>query len=158
MSARIARTIALGVGAGALVLGTAAPAFAADTTIDRLPGKATISTSEKVTVAIPVANQPAGFACGTANVTWVARVPGKQDAIRLNGGLVPVTAVCGAENVLGLTVTSNQDSAKKNAVVKFIATNNNGTVDTTDDDTRAVMTLVVKVTGKTGNPGKGPKN
>jgi hypothetical protein len=160
MSARIARTIALGVGAGALVLSTAGPALAADTTIDKLPGKATITTSEKVNVSIPAANQPAGFVCGTANITWMAKVPGKQDAVKLNDGLVPVTIACGApDSPIVLTVTANSGSAKKNAVVKFIAINNNGTtgVDETEDDTKAVMTLVVKVTGKEGNPGKSNK-
>ena len=42
-------------------------------------------------------------------------------------------------------------------VVKLIGINTNGTADTTDDDTKAVLTLVVKVTDKSGNPGKGNK-
>lgn len=148
MSTRMIRTLAIAAGAGALVLSAAAPAMAADT-VTKLPAKTTITKDVGVAVAIPAANQPVGFTCGTANVTWTARVPGKQDAIL-------ISAVTCTEGVLGLNVTSNNASAKKNAVVKFTGVDSKGTPETTDDTT-SVMTLVVKVTGKTGNPGKGNK-
>lgn len=158
MSTRMIRTLAIAAGAGALVLSAAAPAMAADTSIDKLPAKAKIATTEKVNVLIPAANQPVGFVCGTANVTWSARVPGKQDAV-LIAPVAPATAltsICDAGNNIALTVSSNSASAKKNAVVKFTGVDTKGTPETTDD-TKSVMTLVVKVTGKTGNPGKGNK-
>ncbi len=42
MSTRMIRTLALAAGAGALVLGAAAPAMAADTSVDKLPAKVNV--------------------------------------------------------------------------------------------------------------------
>lgn len=152
MSTRILRTLAVAAGAGALVLSAAAPAMAADT-VTELPGRTTVTSAAGTSVAIPVANQPAGFTCETANVTWTARVPGKQDAILISP--VAGTSLC-SEGAISLAITSNSASKKKNAVVKFTGVNTMGTPETTDD-TKSVMTLVVKVTDR-AKPGKGPRS
>ena len=141
MSIRTIRTLALTVGAGALVLGAAGPALAADPiSVTSLPGKVKMATTDTVQVRVAAAE---GFACGTEGVTWVAKVPGKQDAVKLS-----TSAPCTPEG-LAVDVQSNDASKKKNAVVKLIGTNADGG--------KSVMTLVVKVTGKNGNPGKGGK-
>ncbi len=142
MSKGSMRTIAVLAGAGALVLSAAAPAMAADPiTVTSLPGKAKMATTDTVQVRVAA---PEGFACGTEGVSWLARVPGKQDAVKLS-----TTAPCTLDG-LAVDVMSNDASKKKNAVVKLVGTNSM-------TGQKSVMTLVVKVTGKTGNPGKGKK-
>jgi hypothetical protein len=145
---RIIRTIALGASAGALVLGMAAPAMAADP-ITELPAKASLSATadpaEVIMVSIPDTNQPEGLKCGPG-VTWKAWIPGRQDAVMLAvGANAPARSVefdCAAPSPLALSVTVNPDPrAKKNAVVKFIGVNS-------ATNQKAVMTLVVKVTNK----------
>lgn len=144
MSARTIRTLALTAGAAALVVSAAAPAMAVDLTVDKLPANVKLAAADQlINVAIPQANQPVGFQCGlAANVTWTAFVPGKQDAVLLDGKSAPVTLTC-ANNTLSFVVSANNASRKKNAVVKVVATTPGANVDDPADDTKAVLTLVV---------------
>jgi hypothetical protein len=142
MSARIARTIALGVGAGALVLSTAGPAFADDPVN---PYKFSIANTwtagNALSAPVDVDGVDPVLTCANYGA-WTARVPGRQDAITVG------TPSC-TDATLSVPVTVTA-SAKKNAVIKLVST-------TSPDGTKVVKTFVVKVTGKTGNPGKGNK-
>ena len=149
MNKRTITNIAVGLGAGALVLGMAAPAMAAgeNFTNDTLPGKTTLLAGQSATVTLTT---PEGYDC----TKWVTRKVGQKRA----NVVVQNTSACNA-GVLSYSVSVPGDYTKKaNVVVKFIVTN-------TDATMKQVETLVVKVnpTGKpqTGkpdtNPGKGPK-
>ena len=150
MSKRVARSVALMVGAGALVLGAAAPAMAADNafTNDTLPGKVSLKASESATVTLTT---PDGFNCASWDVNK------KNVGQKRARGSVQVTlngATC-VGSVATFTVMVVPEYTKKaNVVVKFIVTNDEGTA-------KSVETLVVKVnkdakpqTGKPDNAGK----
>ncbi len=140
MAKRIIRTLALGAGAGALVLGMAGPAMAAEISVTELPKRVVMTTADTIQVRVAT---PEGFACTADGAlgNWVAFIPGKQDAVALS------TKTPCLAGVLTLDVTSNSASPKKNAVVKLVGT---GT-----EDAKVVLTMSVKVTGKTAKPGKG---
>jgi hypothetical protein len=139
MSSRLLRPIVLGAGIGALVLASAAPATAQDISITSLPANQAMTGADVIKVAVPT---PDGFHCGVQGVTWVARVPGRQDAV-----LLSTNSPCTMTG-LAVDVTVNPASRKKNAVVKLVGANAAGGT--------SVMTLVVHVTGKP-RPGHGGK-
>ena len=147
MTARMIRTLVLGAGAAALVVGAAAPAMAAD--ITTFPSKVSLYTS-------PVAPQKASVTVSPApTCTLATMVDGKPTTtgyfVRVVGqkGAVTIAGPANAAAACEWTVTA---AKKGNAVVKIV---NVTSLDPAVEDGRTVQTLVVKV-----NPtkGKGPKN
>ena len=141
MDTRIIRTLAVGAGAGALVLGMAAPALA-DDPIN--PYKFTVAVNEVKTLSAKF--DPVGSTPCPANTTWTARTAGKQNAITVT----PAASCDPATGMLSVQVAENPNSKKKNAVVKITGVNSDSTI------APIVKTFVVKVTGQ-AKPGKGPK-
>ena len=151
MSARIARTIALGVGAGALVLGAASPALADD--IGAGASKISIPNGTgAVLYSVPFDQGAPETPCPAAATAWMAKTASK------NMKAVVVTPAASCENtgpsgggVVKVTIAAPAEAKKRNAVVKVIGTS------ATDATVKVVKTIVVKVTG-TAKPGKGPKS
>jgi len=148
------RTLAVGVGAGALVLGMAAPAMAAAADpVNQLPAKVKLGNSDTVDVTLTVPGS-----CDTANWTWTTRTVGQKF------GVASVTPIgCdGPSGAQTWTVTAADlgapDAKKKkaNAVVKFILTPTADYVAANPDAARSVKSLVVKVNAKTGKPTTNP--
>ena len=139
MSKRVARSVALMVGAGALVLGAAAPAMAADVNVTSLPGKAKLVVANGDVAKV---NAPLGMPCADVS-EWTVRIPGKQDAV-----IKPTDLGCTGDMVTA-TINFSTTSNKKNAVVKFVGLKSAGG--------KVVKTVVVKVDrggkpAKTGKP------
>ena len=108
MSKRISHTLALALGAGALVLGSAGPALAASPgPVTTLPANAEVAANDSLSVS--VADSPV---CATGYVDLVSFNPGKG-----NRDVVTVAVLC-ADGTLTATVTPT-GSAKKSTVVKF---------------------------------------
>lgn len=105
--ASIAAAGAIGVGS---LLGASA-ASAATISVTTLPGNVKMMSTD--TLTLNVAN---ATVCPGTGWTLTAKIPGKQDAILLTG------VQCSGTTLMG-TVTDNPASAKKNAVVKMMATN-----------------------------------
>ena len=155
MTARMIRTLALGAGAAALVVGAAAPAMAADPvnhSVTTLPSKVVVAKSDTVTVTI---DTPANFTCAQAAslgaVGWSTKVVGQKAAV------ASVSAVnCGVAGKSTWTISIANLDTKKNAVVKFIATTTAAT--DTAEAVDSVKSLVVKLNPKakpaTGKPAK----
>lgn len=146
MSARMIRTLALGVGAAALVVGAAAPAMADDSGVGASKLSIPTNTAAKdYQVMFEEGSNPV-TPC-PANVTsWSAKTASKQ----MTAIVVAPTASC-ADGKITVNVATQPVSKKKNAVIKVIG------VSSTDATVKVVKTIVVKVTG-TAKPGKGPKN
>jgi hypothetical protein len=149
MSTRMTQRVVAAVGAG-LLLATSGLALAgsaaADDSATPNPYKFSIpATPTTPTLKAPVDIDGADPALTCANFgAWTAKVPGKQDAITV----APNGVTCsGSDLMVAITITT---SPKKNAVIKLTST-------TVPGGTKVVKTFVVKVTGKTGNPGKGNK-
>ena len=149
MSARIARTIALGVGAGALVLAAAGPAFAAD--ITTFPSKVSLYTNPQgtqVSSVVAALTVPAGQTCVLAGETTAGYVPARAVGKK---GTVTVTQI-------GTECRWTVAAAKKGTAVVKLVWDANGTA---VEEGRTVQSLVVKVnpqsTGKPANPGNGNK-
>lgn len=135
MPTGIIRTLAVGAGAGALLLGMAGPALAA-TSVTTLPANVKIASTDTVAVNVPNA-----AVCAAGFTDFRAFIPGRQDAVAVSG-----QACSGTTLVATVTPTA---SAKKNAVVKFTSMVNGQMV---------VQTLVVHVDkAKPANPGQGKK-
>lgn len=146
MTARTLRAVALAAGAGALVLATAAPAMADDTGLGA--SKLSIPSGTAAT-NYPVPLDPANPAnpCPADVTTWTAKTASKN----MKAIVVAPAASC-ANGVVTVNVAAPAGAKKKNAVIKVIGTNTN------DATVKVVKTIVVKVTGVQGNPGKGPKS
>ena len=122
MTTRVLRTLAVGAGVGALVLGMAAPALAV-TNVTSLPSNVKIAANDTVQVTV------AGAAvCAPGTTGFRAFIPGRQDAVAITN------AQC-TDGTLTALITPPA-SAKKNAVVKFTSLSG---------DAKVVQTLVVRV-------------
>lgn len=146
MTARTIRAAVLAVGAGALLLASAGPALADDTGV----GASKLS----IVSGAPAADYGVAYDAATptnpcpANVTtWAAKTASKK----MTAVVVAPTATC-VNGLVTVNVAAPAGAKKKNAVIKVIGTNPN------DATVKVVKTIVVKVTGVTGNPGKGPKS
>jgi hypothetical protein len=147
-----ARMLAAGAAAAAaLVAVSAGPALAdtpAPVSVTKLPANVTIAPGGSVSVQVVGA---AVCAAGTTN--FAAGVPGRQDAVTLPPLNTP-GAYCGtgpSAGNLNVTVSDNPNSTKKNAVVKFSATNADGS--------KVVQTMVVHISAsKTPGVGNGKGN
>jgi len=152
MSARIARTIALGVGAGALVLATAGSAMAATNhPVNSFPAKVAAAPGDTVALSF---TGPAGGDICNGSWSWSVRVVGQRSGIATP---LPTVTCAPTSNVASVTLTVATPTTKRgkaNSVVKLVAT---PVAPNTAD--AVVLTTVVKVNmGKPANPGKGPKN
>ena len=143
MSTRIIRTLALAVGAGALVLGTAAPAMAADTfTNDTLPGKTVAHADQSSPLTVNLTT-PEGYDC----TKWTVRKVGQKRATEQRDRHADDHGRRDLHQRDGRALHREHpaNSAKKgNAVIKFVGTNADGTM-------TMVENLVVKL-----NPGAKP--
>ena len=137
MRNRIIRTLAVGVGAGALVLGMAAPALAAPAPVEvtKLPANVKIATDGSVNLNVVDA-----AVCAEGTTGFTAWIPGKQDAVTPSVG-------CSGTTLVG-TVVPNAASKKKNAVVKFVAMSG---------ENKIVQTMVVHVLKTKTPPGQAKK-
>jgi hypothetical protein len=143
----ITRRLIAAAGAG-LLLATSGIALAGSATADDNatpnPYKFSIPSTQTNYAPMSAAVDPSDAAVTCAAFgAWTAKVPGRQDAI-----LVKDASCTGS--LLTVQVAVNANSHKKNAVIKLVSTTNPG-------GTKVVKTFVVKVIGKTGNPGKGHK-
>jgi len=143
MSTRIIRTLAIAVGAGALVLGAAAPAMAApvDYPVSTFPAKVSALPGDTVSLSYT-----APGICDTAVWTWNYRVVGQRSGIATTPA---VALACNGTTVsLKLTVaTPTTKRGKANSVVKLVAA---PVAPSTAD--AVVLTTVVKVNHKKGKP------
>lgn len=121
-----------GTALAATALG-ASTAGAATIAVTALPANVRMAVAD--TVSVGVANSPL---CPGAGWTLKASVPGKQDAVLLSG------FQCNGTTLVG-SLTKNPSSAKKNAVVKLVATNSATSQSVTDQ-------VVVHVKMKGGKP------
>lgn len=151
MDTRFIRVLAVGAGAGALVLGMAAPATAATNhTVNSFPAKVAAAPGD--TVALSFAGPAGGDICN-GSWSWSVRAVGQRSGI-----VAPLPAVTCAPttNVATVTLTVATPTTKRgkaNSVVKLVAA---PVAPNTAD--AVVLTTVVKVNmGKPANPGKGPK-
>ena len=151
MSARIARTIAFGVGAGALVLAAAGPALADDLGV----GASKLSIPSGTAAAnYTVAYDQAApeTPCPTTVTGWMAKTASKN----MKAIVVAPAASCAntgpnGGGVITVNIAAPAEAKKRNAVVKVIGTNS------ADATVKVVKTIVVKVTGK-AKPGNGNGN
>lgn len=146
MTARTLRVAVLTAGAAALVFATAAPAMADDigagaSKLSIVSGTGPAAYSVAYDAATP-ANP-----CPAEATAWTAKTASKK----MTAIVVAPEATC-LNGQVTVTVTAPGGAKKKNAVIKVIGTNPN------DATVKVVKTIVVKVTGVTGNPGKGPKS
>jgi hypothetical protein len=147
MNKRTIKTIAVGVGAGALVLGMAGPAVAAALPgINELPAKVKMAYGDTVTVTLTVPGS-----CDAANWTWSTRTVGQKAGATVAQGACE--AATGAQT---WTVTAanlgDKKRKKANAVVKFILTPTEAYLGANPEATRSVKSLVVKVNATGGKP------
>ena len=155
MDTRIIRTLAAGVGAGALVLGMAAPALAATNhTVTTFPAKVAAAPGD--TVALSFTGPAGGDICNGA-WSWSVRVVGQRSGIATPLPAVTCTATSNVATVTLTVATPTTKRGKANSVVKLVAA---PVAPNTAD--AVVLTTVVKVNlgkpAKPANPGKGPKS
>ncbi len=151
MPKRMIRTIALAVGAGALVLGSAAPAMADDHGVG--------ASKLNIPNGTPASNYSVAFnqnapetPCPTNVTSWSAQTASKNmKAISVVLAASCANAGPNGGGVITVNIAAPAEVKKRNAVVKVIGTSS------TDATVKVVKTIVVKVTGKSGNPGKGNK-
>lgn len=154
MASRTIRTIALAAGAGALVLGTAAPAMAVTNwPVSTFPAKVAAAPGDTVALSFTAPD-----ICNTAAWTWSYKVVGQRSGI----ASAPAVALNCSGTTVSVTLTAatpTTKSGKANSVVKLIAT-----PVAPNAAEAVVLTTVVKVNhgakpaGKPAtNPGKGNK-
>ena len=149
MPKRMIRTITLALGAGALVLGTAGPVMAADHGVG--------SSKLSIPNGTPASNYTVAFnqnatqtPCPTDVTLWSAKTASKN----MKAIVVLPAASCAntgpnGGGVITVNIAAPAEVKKRNAVVKVIGTSS------ADATMKVVKTIVVKVTGKSGNPGQG---
>jgi hypothetical protein len=144
MRNRIIRTLAVGVGAGALVLGMAAPALAADYNVNEYPAKVVATWNQSVALSYSSPDTNVDV-CAPGVWAWTARAVGQKKAVT---EVTPTVTCAEGSKVATVTFTTVAQSPfkkdKANVVLKLIATQVLAP-DSTETPQKMVFSTVLKV-------------